>query len=172
MSALWGTQTQLKRALLIAAALVIPLSGCEYGGPGAGPVQTSPQASTEPTRSFPDSLPKPSGFDDMREWSSQQLQPRLPGQLAGSASSNTTIGSGLSAKPGNYELHFICDGPSEAELSVSSWAGVEVLAPVQVPCEGSVFKAQVQLDTEGVDLSMNPGNGPQGRYAFRLVPSA
>lgn len=108
----------------------------------------------------------------MREWSSQQLQPRLPGQLAGSASSNTRTGSGLSAKPGNYELHFICEGPSEAELSVSSWAGVEVLAPVQVPCEGSVFKAQVQLHTEGVDLTMNPGGGSEGRYAFRLVPSA
>ncbi|MDR7158440.1 hypothetical protein [Arthrobacter sp. BE255] len=172
MSALWGTQTQRKQALLIAAALVIPLSACEYSVPGEGSVQTSPQASTEQAPSFAENVPKPSGFDDMREWSSQQLQPPLPGQLAGSASSNTGIASGLSAKPGNYELHFICDGPSEAELSVSSWAGVEVLAPVQVPCEGGVFKAQVRLDTEGVDLSMNPGGGPQGRYAFRLVPSA
>ncbi|HEY9357073.1 MAG TPA: hypothetical protein VIQ52_12310 [Arthrobacter sp.] len=172
MSALWGTQTQRKRALLITAALVIPLSGCEYSGPDDGPVRTPPQASTAAPRSDEHSVPKPSGFDDMREWSSQQLQPRLPGQLAGSASSNTRTASGLPAKPGSYELHFTCEGPSEAELSVSSWAGAEVLAPVQVPCGGSVFKAQVRLDTEGVDLSMNPGGGPQGRYAFRLVPSA
>jgi hypothetical protein len=118
----------------------------------------------------PNDDPRASALEDMREWSSQQLKPDLPGQLAGSTSSNA--GYGLSAEPGNYELHFTCEGPSEAVLSVSTWAGSEVLAPVRVPCNGNVFKAPVQLATEGADFRMNPGSGTEGRYAFRLVPSA
>ena len=117
----------------------------------------------------PNDDPRASALEDMQEWSIQQLKPDLPGQVAGYTSSNS--GYGMSAEPGNYELHFICEGPSEAVLSVSTWAGAEVLAPVRVPCNGNVFKAQVRLATEGADFRMNPGNGTEGRYAFRLVPS-
>jgi hypothetical protein len=118
----------------------------------------------------PNDDPRASALEDMGEWSSQQLKPALPGQVAGSASSSA--GYGMAVEPGNYELHFICEGPLEAVLSVSTWAGTEVLAPVRVPCNGDVFKAQVQLATEGADFRMNPGSGTEGRYAFRLVPPA
>jgi hypothetical protein len=120
----------------------------------------------------PNDDPRASALEDMGEWSSQQLKPDLPGQVAGSASSNTAYGMPMSAEPGNYGLHFICEGPLEAELSVTTWAGTEVLAPVRVPCDGNIFKAPVQLASEGVDFRMNPGNGTEGRFAFRLVPSA
>jgi hypothetical protein len=120
----------------------------------------------------PNTEPRASELEDMREWALLQLKPDLPRQLAGSASSNTATSSGfVSAGPGNYEVHFICEGPPEAQLSVSTSAGAEVLAPVQVPCNGDVFKAPVELATQGADLHMDPGNGPEGRYAFRLVPS-
>ncbi len=112
-----------------------------------------------------------SELEDMREWSSQQLQPEIPGQFAGSNSSNTATSSSLPAEPGNYEVHFICEGPPEARFSVSSGAGTEVLAPVPVPCNGDVFKASVELATEGADFQMESSNGAEGRYAFRLVPS-
>lgn len=112
-----------------------------------------------------------SEMEDMMEWSRQQLKPRLPGELFGSTSSNSATSYGMSAEPGNYELHFLCEGPSDAEVSVSTSTGAEVLAPVQVYCNGDVFKAPVQLATEGADLKMNPDRGSDGRYAFRLVPS-
>jgi hypothetical protein len=272
MSALWGTQALRTRALLILAALVILLSGCEYTGPEEGPSPAPPQASAGPP-SFEDNIkevarlleaapndpgmpsqsepagklsadlapgdykvssacagvygakvtivqggglpltspfscdaglerfvrhagghitisavpatgkaaaagvtvepnddPRASTLEDMREWSSQQLKPDLPGQLA--AYADSSVGSGLLAQPGNYELHFTCEGPPEAMLSVSTWAGAEVLAPVRVPCNGNVFKAHVRLATEGADFRMNPVSGTEGRYAFRLVPSA
>jgi hypothetical protein len=120
----------------------------------------------------PNTEPRASELQDMMEWSLQQLKPDLPGQLAGSASSYTATSSGfMSAEPCNYEVHFICEGPPEAQLSVSTSAGAEVLAPVQVPCNGDIFKAPVELATQGADLHMDPGNGAEGRYAFRLVPS-
>ncbi len=78
----------------------------------------------------------------------------------------------MSAKPGNYELHFLCEGPADVELSVASWAGAAVLAPVRVECNGGVFTARVKLDTDGADFTMKPGGDAEGRYAFRLVPSA
>ena len=81
-----------------------------------------------------------------------------------------TTTAGLSAAPGQYELHLVCAGLPVAELSVSTWGGVEVLAPVQVPCSGSVFKAPVLLPTEGADLKMGPG-GLGSRFAYRLVPA-
>jgi hypothetical protein len=118
----------------------------------------------------PNDDPRASTLEDMREWSSQQLKPELPGQVAGYTDSS--VGSGLSAQPGNYELHFTCEGSAEAMLSVSTWAGAEVLAPVRVPCNGNVFKAHVRLATEGADFRMSPVGGTEGRYAFRLVPSA
>ena len=269
MSALWGKQTPRVRALLICAALIIMLPGCEYSGPDEGPA--SAQASAEP-RSFEDNVdevarllevaptepgmpsqaepggklstdlapgdylvksacaggygakvtivkgealpetspftcdtklerfvrhtggpititaapatgspaaagvtlepnddPRASELEDMGEWASRQLKPDLPGQMAGYTSASSSYG--MSAEPGNYELHFTCEGPAEVELSVSTWAGTEVLLPVQVPCDGVVFKAHVQLATKGADFRMNPGSGTEGRYAFRLVPS-
>ena len=275
MSAHWGMQTQRRRVLLVLAALLVPLAGCEYSGPAEPPAQTSSQESTKQSRSFeenrtevarllkasttapgmpseaepsgelstvlapgdyeityacsgvygakltivkgdgtpeatdfvcdfalerfvrhtggpitieaipatgkpaaagvtlgPNSDPRASELEDMAEWASQKLKPALPGELSGYASSKTSTSFGTSAEPGNYELHFICEGPSEAELSVFTWAGAEVLAPVQVSCNGDVFKAPVQLSTQGADFKMNPGSGPDGRYAFRLVPTA
>lgn len=117
----------------------------------------------------PNDDPRASELEDIREWSSRQLKPDLPGQVAGSASASSSYG--MSAEPGNYELHFLCEGPSDVELSVSTWSGAVVLAPVRIPCDGGVFRAQVQLATEGADFRMNPAAGTEGRYAFRLVPS-
>ncbi|MDR6508594.1 hypothetical protein [Arthrobacter oryzae] len=110
---------------------------------------------------------------DLLEWSVQQLKPELPGELSWSGESSTATGyrSGPLAASGKYELHLVCQGPSESELSVSDLAGAEVLAPVLVTCDGRVFKATVHLATEGADITMNPAAGPDFRYAFRLVPS-
>ncbi|WP_162943649.1 hypothetical protein [Arthrobacter celericrescens] len=120
----------------------------------------------------PNADPRASELEDLQEWFQQQLQPELPGQSAGSANSNTAISSGsLSVTPGKYKLHFVCDGPSSAQLSVASWAGAEVLAPVRVRCNGEVFETSVTLATEGADLRMESGGGTEARYAFRLVPS-
>jgi hypothetical protein len=93
----------------------------------------------------------------------------VPGEVRGS-SSGATVGS-LSAKPGQYQLHFVCDGPPRAGLSLATWAGAEVLARTQVPCNGHVFEAPVLLPTEGVDLTMSQGGGVDGRFAYRLVPT-
>ncbi len=117
----------------------------------------------------PNTDPRASELEDLGEWSGRQLKPALPGEISGATSSNS--GYGMSAEPGMYELHFTCEGPAEAELSVSTWAGAEVLAPVQVPCNAGVFTAKVELATEGADFTMNSRGGPKGRYAFRLVPS-
>ncbi|MDP9224992.1 MAG: hypothetical protein M3P18_14330, partial [Actinomycetota bacterium] len=113
-----------------------------------------------------------SELEDMREWASQKLKPALPHELFGYTSSKTSTSFGTSAEPGIYELHLLCEGPAEAELSVSTWAGAEVLAPVQISCSGDVFEATVKLGTEGADFTMNPASGPESRFAFRLVPSA
>jgi hypothetical protein len=108
----------------------------------------------------------------MGEWSSKQLKPAVPGELAGSAASNAPTSFGMSAKSGTYELQFLCEGPSGTELSVASWSGVEVVAPVQVHCNGNIFKRTLQLEagTDRVDFKMKPGDGAETRYAFRLVP--
>ena len=120
----------------------------------------------------PNTDPRASELEDMAEWSAQQLQPEIPGQSAGSTGSNSATSFGMSAEPGKYEMHFICEGPPEVQFSVSSWAGAEVLAPVRAFCNGDVFKAFVELPTKGADFNMTPSNGAEGRYAFRLVPSA
>ena len=120
----------------------------------------------------PNSDPRASELEDMSDWVSQQLKPALPGEVAGYTSSNSATGYGMTAKPGNYELHFLCEGPAGVELSVASWAGAAVLEPVRVECDGGMFTAQVTLDTEGADFAMAPGGEADGRYAFRLVPSA
>ena len=119
----------------------------------------------------PNTDPQMSALEDLGEWASQQLKSELPGEVRGFTASDSPTGFGTSAEPGTYEWHFIRDGPPRAGLSVSTWAGAEVLAPVQVDCNGGTFKATVQLATEGADFKMDPGSGPAARYAFRLVPS-
>ncbi|WP_160667928.1 hypothetical protein [Pseudarthrobacter sp. ATCC 49987] len=119
----------------------------------------------------PNTDPRPAAQEDMAEWSSKQLKPAVPGELFGSAVSDSPTSFGMSAKPGTYELQFLCEGPSGTELSVASWSGAEVVAPVQVHCNGDIFKRTVQLEagTDRVDFKMDPGGGRETRYAFRLV---
>lgn len=138
------------------------------GNTGVAGVTVGPNHPVGPNRD-----PQASRSIDLLEWSRLQLKPELAGELFGSGESSTATGyrSGPLAAPGIYELHFLCEGPSAAELSVLTLNGTEVLAPVQVSCDGEVFKATVQLATEGADISVNPAAGPDIRYAFRLVPS-
>ncbi|MGF9648672.1 hypothetical protein AAIH32_11890 [Pseudarthrobacter oxydans] len=141
------------------------------GGPitiSAVPPTGKPSATGVKVQTNPDR--RASDLEDVSEWAAQQLQPHLPGELRGTSSAETTTTASLTAEPGQYELHFVCAGLPVAELSVSSWGGAQVLAPVQVPCSGSVFKVPVLLPSEGVDLRMGPG-GLDSRFAYRLVPS-
>jgi hypothetical protein len=141
------------------------------GGPltiSAVPPTGRPAATGVKVQANPDR--RLSELEDLSDWAAQQLQPRLPGELRGASSGNTTTTASLSAPPGQYELHLVCAGLPKAELSVSTWRGVEVLAPVEVPCGGSVFMASVVLPTEGADLTMGPG-GLGARFAYRLVPT-
>jgi hypothetical protein len=108
---------------------------------------------------------------DFSEWSSKQLQPHLPGEVSGANSANTTTTGTLMAEAGQYELRFVCEGPPAAELSLSTTAGAEVLAPTQVPCGGQVFTAPVLLPAEGADLEMSPRDGVEARFAYKLVPT-
>ncbi len=172
MSALWGTQTRRTRVLFVSAALVVSLTACEYSGPAEITVPATGRPAAAGMTLEPSGDPRFSELEDMREWASEQLKPALPGQSAGYTGSNSPTGYGMSAKPGNYELHFLCEGPADVELSVASWAGAAVLAPVRVECNGGVFTARVKLDTDGADFTMKPGGDAEGRYAFRLVPSA
>jgi hypothetical protein len=93
----------------------------------------------------------------------------MPGELRGINGSNTTTTGTLMAEPGHYELHFVCAGPTFAELSVSTSGGVEVLAPVRVPCDGQTVKTPLLLPDQGADLTMSPDSGVEGRFAYRLV---
>lgn len=131
--------------------------------PTGRPAATGVKVQVNPDR-------RASELEDLSDWGTQQLQPGLPGELRGTSSGNTTTTASLSAPPGQYELHLVCAGLPVAELSVSTWKGAEVLAPVQVPCGGSVFKAPVVLATEGADLTIGPG-GLDSRFAYRLVPT-
>jgi len=141
------------------------------GGPltiSAVPPTGRPAATGVKVQANPDR--RLSELKDLSDWAAQQLQPPVPGELRGTGSGNTTTTAGVSAPPGEYELHFVCAGLPVAELSVATWKGAEVLAPVQIPCSGSVFKAPVVLPTEGADLTMGPG-GLDSRFAYRLVPT-
>lgn len=115
--------------------------------------------------------PRASEMADFGEWSSKQLRPHLPGELSGANRANTPTTGTLMAEPGQYELHFVCEGPTAAELSVSTAAGTVVLAPVQVPCDGQVFRAPVLLPTEGADVRMSPAGGLDASYAYKLMPT-
>jgi hypothetical protein len=143
------------------------------GGPitiSAVPPVGKPSATGVKVQTNPDR--RASELEDLSEWSAEQLQPRLPGELRGTSGGNTTSTGTLMAEPGEYELHFVCTGPSFAELSVSTSAGAEVLAPVRVPCDGQAVITPMQLPTEGADLTMSPDDGVHGRFAYRLVPAA
>jgi hypothetical protein len=120
----------------------------------------------------PNTDSRASELEDFSDWSGQQLQPYAPGESRGATSANATTTGSLQAEPGQYELHFVCSGPPGAELSAASWAGAEVLTPVQIICDGQVFKTTLVLPTEGVDLTMSPGGGLDGRFAYKLVPAA
>ena len=115
--------------------------------------------------------PRASELEDFSEWSGEQLQPRLPGELRGASKGNTRTGMTLMADPGQYHLDFLCAGPNFAELSVSTAAGAEVIAPVRVPCDGQAVRMPLLLPSQGADLSMSPLDGIDGRYAYRLVPA-
>ncbi|MDQ0771143.1 hypothetical protein QF031_003892 [Pseudarthrobacter defluvii] len=162
---------RLARLWWIAATITLGLTACEYSGAPEGQ-PTAPSHSATPAVQ-PSVDPRAAALEGMREWSQQQLQPRLPGELAGATSSNSTVSFGFTgAAPGGYDMHFICEGPAMAEVSLASQAGAEVLAPLQVPCDGSVLTTRVALAVRGVDFIMTPADGADGRYAFRLVPAS
>jgi hypothetical protein len=143
------------------------------GGPitiSAVPPVGRPSATGVKVKTNPD--PRASELEDLSEWSAEQLQPRIPGELRGTSGGNTTTTGTLMAEPGEYELHFVCIGPTFAELSVSTTAGAEVLAPVRVPCDGQAVKTPMLLPTQGADFTMSPDDGVDGRFAYRLVPTA
>ncbi len=141
------------------------------GGPltiSAVPPTGRPAATGVKVQANPDR--RLSELEDLSDWAAQQLQPPVPGELRGTGSGNTTTTAGVAAAPGQYELQLVCAGLPVAELSVSTWKGAEVLAPVSVPCGGSMFKAPLVLPTEGANLTMGPG-GLDSRFAYRLVPT-
>jgi hypothetical protein len=143
------------------------------GGPitiSAIPPVGKPSATGVKVQTNPDR--RASELEDLSDWSAEQLQPRLPGELRGTSGGNTTSTGTLMAEPGEYELHFVCTGPTFAELSVSTSAGAEVLAPVRVPCDGQPIKTPMMLPAQGADLTMSPDDGVDGRFAYRLVPTA
>ncbi|UZX02137.1 hypothetical protein F8G81_05520 [Arthrobacter sp. CDRTa11] len=120
----------------------------------------------------PNTDARASELEDLQEWSAQRLGPEKPGQHYGSTVSDTVTNYGMTAlDPGTYELHFVCEGPPEVQLSVSVPSGAEVLAPVRVPCNGDLFKTSLELVSQDADFRIDPGDRTVGRYAFRLVPS-
>ena len=81
------------------------------GGPitiSAVPPTGKPSATGVKVQTNPDR--RASELEDLSEWSAQQLQPHLPGELRGASSGGTTATGTLSAEPGQYELHFVCAG--------------------------------------------------------------
>ena len=101
-------------------------------------------------------------------WARDVLDPSVPGEYRGSATSDAPTSFGLSAPPGLYDLNFACRGTAATRLSIRSWNGAEVLSERTVPC-GEVISILLQLPWEGAELSMAPA-GSTGQYSFRLVP--
>jgi hypothetical protein len=132
--------------------------------PTGGPAATGVKVQTNPD-------PRASELADFSEWSARQLQPHLPGEFMGATRANTTTTGTLAAEPGLYEFRLVCEGAPGAEVSVSTAAGAEVLAPTQVPCDGQVSTAPVMLPGEGAHVSMSPGGGADARFAYKLVPT-
>ena len=118
----------------------------------------------------PNTDPRAAELEDMSEWSAQQFKPSIPGQTMASTAANHATSISMSTRPGSYELHFICDGPTGARFSMSS-NGAGIVDPVGVPCNGVTFTAAVDVPAPGADVSMAPFGGADGRYAVRLVPS-
>ncbi|MDF2050843.1 hypothetical protein [Arthrobacter sp. Cr_A7] len=175
MSAHGGAPARRGGLLFGVAVLAVALPGCEYAGPEDQPAPASPPVATPQPRSFEvqtNPYPTASELEDLAAWSAGQLQPRIPGELRGTNGGKTTSTGTLMAEPGEYELHFVCIGPTFAELSVSTSAGAEVLAPVRVPCDGQALKTPLLLPTQGADFTMSPDDGVDGRFAYRLVPTA
>jgi len=164
------------RFWFVPAVLIAALAGCEYSGEPEGQPTgrtAGPTAAPDVASDQPAGDPRTAEVQALQEWSRRQLQPELPGEFSGSTMSNTTVSSGFTgAKPGHYDVHFICQGPAETQFSLATQAGGQVLAPVQVPCDGTVFKTQVTLSIRGVEVIMTPADGAEGRYAFRLAPAS
>ncbi|VXC50979.1 conserved hypothetical protein [Arthrobacter sp. 9AX] len=142
------------------------------GGPitiSAVPPVGKPSATGVKVQTNPDR--RASELEDLSEWSDQQLQTRIPGELRGTSGGNTTTTGTLMAEPGQYDLDFVCSGPSFTELSISTSAGEEVLAPVRVPCDGQAVRSPLRLPGQGADLTMSPLDGVEGRFAYRLIPA-
>lgn len=102
-------------------------------------------------------------------WARDVLDPSVPGEIRGSATSDAPTSVGLNAPPGRYELDFACRGTKQVRLSIRSWNGTEAMAAVSVAC-GKVFRIRLLLPSDGAELRMAPGGG-NGQYSFRLLPS-
>lgn len=142
------------------------------GGPvtiSAVPPTGKPSATGVKIRANPD--PRLSELEDLSAWSSQQLQPVVPGELRGTHEGNQPATATLTAEPGQYELQIVCDGVPWTEVSLATTAGAEILAPVNIPCDGQVLKVPVVLPTKGADFRLNPGENLSARFAYRLVPA-
>lgn len=143
------------------------------GGPvtiSAVPPTGKPSATGVKIQANPD--PRASELEDLSDWSAQQLQPRLPGELRGTHRGNTVFRSTLMAEPGAYQLHIVCDGTPHARLSLATAAGAEIQAPVNIICEGKLMETPVVLPTQGLDITLDPIGSLSARFAYRLVPAA
>ena len=87
----------------------------------------------------PNTDPRAAKLEDMSEWSAQQFKPSIPGQTMASTAANHATSISMSTRPGSYELHFICDGPTGARFSMSS-NGAGTVDPVGVPCNGVTLR--------------------------------
>lgn len=164
-------------ALAAVVLLAVALAGCEYTGPKEAPPSPAAAATAGPhpfeenAGEVANTDTRLSELEDFSDWSAAQLKPRIQGELFGSRSSNTTTGDTLMAEPGQYSLQFICSEAPWAEVSVATAAGVEVLAPVRIQC-GEPITTPITLPGQGADLTMSPVFGPEGRFAYRLIPAA
>ncbi len=143
------------------------------GGPvtiSTVPPTGKPSATGVKIEANPD--PRLSELEDLSDWSSQQLQPVLPGELRGSHQGNQPAAATLTAEPGQYELQIVCDGVPWTKAGLAAAAGAEILAPVNIPCDGKVLKVPVLLTGKGAGFRVNPDENPSARFAYRLVPVA
>lgn len=158
-------------ALAVVVLLALALAGCEYTGPEEAPPPSPAAAGTPEPRTFETSTDAElSELEDFTDWTAAQLKPRIPGEFFGSRSSNTTTGDTFMVEPGHYDLQFICSEAPWAEVSLATAAGVEVLAPVRIQC-GEPITTPITLPGQGADLTMSPAFGPEGRFAYRLIPA-
>ena len=154
----------------VVVLLALALAACEYTGPeiSAVPPTGKPSATGVKVQANPDA--RLSELEDFSHWSAAQLKPRIPGEFFGSRSTNATTGDTLMVDPGRYSLEFVCSEAPWAEVSVATAAGVEVLAPVRIQC-GEPVTTPITLPGQGADLTMRPVFGPEGRFAYRLIPA-